>query len=286
MKKSILLLGALLLSQVSLAQDCDRDCLRGMLTIYLDAMLKHDPALVPTTDDVRFTEDHQDLALGEGLWASIQGYGTFRQDVLDVRNSTAGTHVLAMENGSPVLVAIRLKVENGKVAEAETTVVRNREEGMIFNPATIIAPSPAMNVVPTPAQRNSREEMIRLALLYPEGLRIGSFVEAGGQFAEDTYRFENGQLMAGPGCTFFPGCERVREQSIPTLPGITAQVAAVDEELGIVWLRMNFGPGSLMSGEGELSVWEMFKIYDGRIQAIEAFMEEVPAGTPFGWDYP
>src|SRR5690606_11172119 len=131
---------------------------------------------VPTTDDVRFTEDHQDLALGEGLWASIQGYGTFRQDVLDVRNSTAGTHVLAMENGNPVLVAIRLKVEEGKVAEAETTVVRNREEGMIFNPSTIIAASPAMNLVPTPTQRNSRDEMVRLALLYPEGLRIGSFV--------------------------------------------------------------------------------------------------------------
>lgn len=285
MKKLTLLVGALLLSGPVLAQDCDRDCLAGMLTTYLDAMLKHDPALVPVTDDVRFTEDHKDLALGEGLWASIQGYGTFRQDVLDVRASTAGTHVLAMENGNPVLVAIRLKIEDGKVSEAETTVVRNREEGMIFNPANIIAASPAMNVVPAPAQRNSREEMVRLALLYPAGLRIGSFVEAGGQFAEETYRFENGQLMAGPGCTFFAGCERVREQSIPTLPGITAQVAAVDEELGIVWLRMNFGPGSLMRGEGELSVWEMFKIYDGRIQAIEAFMEEVPPGTPFGWDY-
>jgi hypothetical protein len=285
MKKLTLLIGSLLLAGPVLAQDCDRDCLRGMLTTYLDAMLKHDPALVPTTDNVRFTEDHKDLRLGEGLWDSIQGYGTFRQDVLDVRGSTAGTHVLAMENGNPVLVAIRLKIEGGKVSEAETTVVRNREEGMIFNPANVIAASPAMNVVPTPAQRNSREELVRLAMLYPAGLRIGSFVEAGGQFADETYRFENGQLMAGPGCTFFANCERVREQSIPTLPGVTAQVAAVDEELGIVWLRMNFGPGSLMRGEGELSVWEMFKIYDGRIQAIEAFMEEVPPGTPFGWTY-
>ena len=69
------------------------------------------------------------------------------------------------------------------------------------------------------------------------------------------------------------------------ISGITAKVAAVDEEQGIVWLRMNFGPGSLMSGEGELSVWEMFKIYDGKIQAVEAFMEEVPKDTPFGWEY-
>ncbi len=91
--------------------------------------------------------------------------------------------------------------------------------------------------------------------------------------------------MAGPGCTFLAGCENIREQRVPTLAGIEAEVAAVDEEQGIVWLRMNFGAGSLMRGEGELSVWEMFKIYDGRIQAVEAFMETVPANTPFGWEY-
>jgi hypothetical protein len=91
--------------------------------------------------------------------------------------------------------------------------------------------------------------------------------------------------MAGPGCSFLEGCTNIREQCIPTLAGIQARVAAVDEEAGIVWLRMNFGPGSLMRGAGELSVWEMFKIYDGRIQAVEAFMETVPADTPFGWEY-
>ena len=156
---------------------------------------------------------------------------------------------------------------------------------MIFNPDAITAASAAMNVTPTADQRDTRAEMIRLALLYPEGLRVGSFVTADAQFSENAYRFENGQLMAGPGCTFFPGCDKIREQGLPTLAGIKAQVAAVDEEQGIVWLRMNFGPGSLIRGEGELSVWEMFKIYDGRIQAVEAFMEEVPKDTSFGWEY-
>ena len=72
---------------------------------------------------------------------------------------------------------------------------------------------------------------------------------------------------------------------MPTLAAIKAQVAAVDEEQGIVWLRMNFGKGSLMKGDGELSVFEMFKIYDGRINAVEAFMKEVPANTPVLWQY-
>ncbi|MDT8397873.1 MAG: hypothetical protein RQ899_04585 [Pseudomonadales bacterium] len=285
MRKLILVVITLFWVQPVFAQSCDRDCLRSMITSYLDAMLKHDPGLLPLAPALRFTEDHQPLQLGEGLWQSIDGLGTFRQDILDVGNSTAGVHVLALEAGKPVLVAIRLKVEGGLIVQVESTVVRSREEGMIFNPAAIIEASAAMNVTPTPAQRNTRQEMIRLALLYPEGLRIGSFVTAGTQFAPAAYRFENGQLMAGPNCTFFPGCDKIREQRLPTLAGIQARVAAVDAEQGIVWLRMNFGPGSLLRGEGELSVWEMFKIYEGRIHAVEAFMEEVPAGTPFGWEY-
>lgn len=285
MRKLILLLSTLILVQPAFAQDCDRSCLRDMLTQYLDGLLKHDPATLPLAAAVRFTEDHQELALGAGLWQTIESLGSFRQDILDVRNSTAGTHVLAIENGSPVLVAVRLKIAAGKITEVESTVVRTREEGMIFKPEAIVEASAAMNVTPTAAQRNTREDMIRLALLYPEGLRVGSFVKADARFAPDAYRFENGQLMAGPGCTFFPDCDHIREQGLPTLAGIQAKVAAVDEEQGIVWLRMNFGPGSLMRNPGELSVWEMFKIYDGRIQAVEAFMEEVPANTPFGWDY-
>ena len=274
-----------LFAQPAPAQPCDRACLTNVITVYLDALLKHDPALLPQAPAVRFTEDHQELQLGEGLWQHIEALGNFRQDVIDVRNGIAGVHVVAIEHGVPVLVAVRLTVKNGLIAAVESTVVRNREEGMIFNPEAVIEASAAMNVTPAEAQRNTREEMIRLALLYPEGLRIGSFVNADAQFATDAYRFENGQLMAGPGCTFMAGCERIREQRLPTLAGIQEKVAGVDEEQGIVWLRMNFGAGSLMRGEGELSVWEMFKIYDGRIQAVEAFMEVVPAGTPFGWEY-
>jgi len=285
MKKIILLVAALLLVQSASAQSCDRDCLRGTITKYLDAMLKHDPKGLPLATKVRFTEDTQELKLGEGLWKNIESLTGFRQDVLDVRKGVAGVHVKAMENGKPVLASIRIQMQGDKIAGVESMVVRTKEEGMIFNVDAIVKASDAINVTPTAAQRNKREDMERLALLYPQGLRIGSFVKADAQFAENAYRFENGQLMAGPGCTFFKGCDHIREQGLPTLAGIKAQVAAVDEEQGIVWLRMNFGKGSLMRGDGELSVFEMFKIYDGRINAVEAFMKEVPANTPFLWQY-
>ncbi len=31
-------------------------------------------------------------------------------------------------------------------------------------------------------------------------------------------------------------------------------------------------------------VWEAFKVYGGQIQAVEAFMKNMPLGTPSGWD--
>ena len=94
-------------------------------------------------------------------------------------------------------------------------------------------------------QRSSRAEAIKLAEFYPAGLEIGSFVAVNAPFAADAYRFENGRLMAGKGCTFRPpSCEDIKGQEITKHPGLSYRVVAVDEELGITLLRMNFGPAA------------------------------------------
>jgi hypothetical protein len=105
----------------------------------------------------------------------------------------------------------------------------------------------------------------------------------------DAYRFENGQKMAGPGCTFRPpSCEDMKNQAIPKLPGLTYRVAAVDEEMGVVWLHQDFGGGSVPGGKADVmfSTFEAFKVYGGKIHAAEAILEVEPAGTPSGWDPP
>jgi hypothetical protein len=166
----------------------------------------------------------------------------------------------------------------------EAQVTRNKAEGSLFNTEALKGASGAMLVKPDEGQRNSREEATRIAELYPAGLKAGSFVTVDTPFAAKAYRFENGQLMAGPGCTFRPDCVDIKAQKIPTLSGITQRVAAVDEDLGIVLLRMDFGPGSSRVAGDSLIVWEAFKVYGGQIQAVEAFMKNMPLGTPSGWD--
>ena len=263
---------------------CDRDCLAGFIDQYMNAMIAHDPGVLPVTAQVKFTEDTIEMQLGQGLWEKVSKLTDYRMDILDVHNSTAISLTVVEENGIRVMFALRLKIENKLISEAETMVVRSREEGMIFNPDTLQKVSETMVLEPEPALRNTRDEMINIATLYPAGLKTGSFATVDVPFSSGAYRFENGQLMAGPGCTFFPGCEDIKNQRIPTLAGITHKVAAVDEEAGIVLLRMNFGPGATFDGKNTLNVWEAFKVYDNHMHAVEAFMEVLPIGAPSGWD--
>lgn len=273
-------------SRAASSPACDRECLAGFVTRYLDAMLAHKPEALPLASNARFTEDCKEMKLGEGLWKSISRLTGYRRDILDVREGSAVSFLVVEEAGSPTLFVLRLKIADNKIAEIETMAVRNQKEGMLFNPKNLQTVSPLMTYVPDKAERNSREEAVRIALTYPAGLKVGSFVKVDSPMAPDAYRFENGQLMAGPGCTFFKGCENMKTQMIPRLSGITHRVIAVDEELGVVAMRMNFGPGSTFEGAGELDVWHSFKIFGGQIRAAEAYCEIVPSGTKSIWDQP
>ncbi len=263
---------------------CDRTCLAGFVTKYLDALVAHKPESLPVASNVKFTEDCKEMKLGEGIWKKISGLREYRRDILDVRQGVAVSFLVVEEAKIPVLYSIRLKIAGNKIAEIESMAVHGKEEGMIFDLNNLKTASKMMTSVPEKDQLNSREEMIKAALTYPAGLKIGSFVKADSPMAADAYRYENGMLMAGPGCTFFPTCDVMKTQRIPTLSGITNRVIAVDEELGVVALRMNFGPGSLFQGKGELDVWHSFKIYGGLIRAAEAYCKQVPSGTKSGWE--
>jgi hypothetical protein len=264
---------------------CDRACLKQQIDDYLAAMIAHDPKRLALAPGARFTEDTVEKPLGEGYWKTISGLRGFRQDYLDVQAGVAASHVLTEENGKPVLLAVRLKVVDRKLREIETMTVHNQQEGMLFEPETLKAASPEMQRSPPRESRNSREDLVRIAEGYPSGLKIGSFVTAGTQIAADSYRLENGRRMAGKGCTFQPpSCENMLAQRIPTLSGITWKVVAVDEEMGLALLRLDFGPGSLFGADNRwLHAWEAFKIYDGKIHAAEAIMRAMPPNTPSGW---
>ena len=253
---------------------CDRDCLRGFITEYLNAMIAHHPSHLSVTSDVRFTEDTVETKLGASpLWRNASRLRPYRLDILDVREGVAASLAIVEEAGAQVMLALRLRITGRKIAQAETQVTRNKAEGSLFNPDALQTPSGAMLLFPDPSRPTARKEMIKIAEFYPAGLKAGSFVTEDAPFAATAYRLENGQLMAGPGCTFRPCCENTKTQKIHALPAITYRVAAVDEDMGIVLLHMDFGAGS------SRVAWEAFKVYGGQIQAVEAFVKNMPLGS-------
>jgi len=258
---------------------CDRECLRGKVTQLLYALLKHDVSGLPLADTLRVTEDAVEKPLAKvGLVATVTRLRGFRQDIIDQRAGIAGAHVVVEESGAPVLLVVRLKVVEDKLTEIELVATRSRAEGLIFNIDGLSAASEVPNYAPRPEQLATRDEAIKAALHYPEGLNAAkTFAAVNAPFTPNAYRYENGQVMAGPDCTFAPGCQNISTQSLAIfqrLGDVQTRVIAVDERMGIVWLRMAWGVRE--RGGDQLTVWETFKVYDGHIHAVEAFMRILP----------
>jgi hypothetical protein len=276
------------LSASAASAACDRECLRGTMTTFLYALLKHDASKVPVADAVRVTEDGIEKPLAKvGLLNTVTRLRGYRQDILDERAGMAGADVVVEEVGAPVMLVVRLKVADGKITEIETVATRSRSEGLIFNIDGLSAPSEGMNYAPRPEQLASREDAIEAALHYPTGLNAAkTFAAVNAPFAPDAYRYENGQVMAGPDCKFAPGCQNISTQSLAIferLGDVATRVIGVDERMGIVWLRMAWGVRQ--EGGEQLTVWESFKVYDGQIHAVEAFMKILPVDLRSGgWE--
>src|SRR5262245_27458915 len=258
---------------------CDRECLRGKVTQLLYAFLKHDVSGLPVASTLRVTEDAVEKPLAKvGLVNTVTRLRGFRQDIIDERAGVAGADVVVEESGAPVLLVVRLKVVADKLTEVELVATRSVAEGLIFNIDGLSMPSEEMNYAPRPDQLSTRDDAIKAALHYPQGLNAAkTFADVNAPFTADAYRYENGQVMAGPRCTFAPGCQNISTQSLAIfnrLGDVQTRVVAVDERMAIVWLRMAWGVRE--KGGDQLTVWETFKVYDGKIHAVEAFMRILP----------
>ena len=274
--------GLVLSALFASGQTCDRACLRGWMTRYLDAMVAHNPGALATAPAVRFTEDSKELKVGEGLWKSATKLTGYRQDFLDVRQQAAAAHVLVDEGDKTAMLSVRLKVAEGKLAEIETLVTHSVTDGRLFALDGVKQAHANASVTPTAAQRMPRDQMVRTAMFYPAGLIIGDFAKADTPFAADAYRLENGVTTAGVGCAR-AGCEYMQKQTVIKHPDLTSSVMAVDEEEGWVLLWMNFGDTGSYGAGNALVPFEAFKVWGGQIHAVQAFMKVLPKATERGW---
>ena len=263
------------------AQDCRRSCMTGVIDTYLAAMLAHDPAQLPLAPGARFTEDSKVTELGKGLWATVSGKGSFRQDYLDTARHVAAAHVALREGDKQVLYSVVLHLNGARISGIETLVQRMGADSR-FKPTELGAPVRGFDAVVPAGERMSRARLIATALRYAEGLRRGDFTDAATPFAPDAYRVENGVITAGKGCAFGPDCG-LYSQRIMVHPSLLKSVAAVDEAKGVVLLWMNFGYTDSYGPGKALVTYEAFKIRGGQIRSINAFFATLPVSTPRTW---
>jgi hypothetical protein len=284
--------------------DCDRACLNGFVDQYLAALVAHDPSRLPLARDVKFTENGQELKLGDGLWGTASALGTYKVYADDPQAGQVVFMGVLQENGSPIILCLRLKVELRRITEIETVVTRKEASGLA-RPEALVEKPIFSETVP-PAERRSRENMIAIANSYFSAIEKGhaSYVP----FDKDCNRVEDGTQTTNnptlgrgyPNSTFRLGCEaQIKLRAFqPDTRIRDRRFAVVDEERGLVFVFGFFDHDArlrsftLADGRAEKQMrtapwtWEiaeLFKIQDGKIMRIEALVNAVPYGMKAGW---
>ena len=177
---------------------CDRACLDRVVNQYLDALVAHDPSRVPLKKNAKFTEDGQRLAIGDGFWRTANARGTFEFYMEDVPAGQVVVLGTMREAAHPVSLVLRLKIEDRKISEVETIVVR---QGMFGNRPSdtgatdlekLGGPDPLFLQDVPPGQRVSRDELAKTANKYFSGMQLNDGKGDYSFFADDCSRVENG----------------------------------------------------------------------------------------------
>ena len=292
---------------------CDRACLESMAEQYLDALAAKDPKRVPIAPGTKYTENGQRLLVGDGVWNSISGRGTYKLFVTDTTAGQVVAFATMREAGTPIILALRLKVADRRITEIEAQVAHS-ENGAKGLEATG-SPRAAFSRPTPPADRVSRAELVRVANMYFSGMQLNDG-KGNYPFADDCHRFENGadttnakprageQRPDPKTATRYSGMWTCREQFESGLLHFVSRIrdrryVAVDEERGLVVAFAFFDhdagasrhfktpDGRDVTG-GPVQPWtwqiaELFKVEKGLLHEIEAVLERVPYGMPSGW---
>jgi hypothetical protein len=291
-----------------------RKSLTELLDRYFEALTKRDSAKLPLATNVKFTENGQTLPMKWALWATASGKPYQRYaDFIDPERGQAATFSVVDENGTPVVMSLRIKAVNGKISEAEHVVCRQHD--ILFHPPGMAEPATQFTKI-DPQRRATREEAIKIADLYFDGVEQdnGDMIPV----TKDCIRMENGlQTVLAPdfglsaqrrgglnlgklgiagqiNTGYFKYIDRIRDRRYPIY----------DEEQGIIFGIVFFEhPGNVktvtvkgMPGVDKVDlapftqrpssaeIAEAFQIEDGKIRTVAAILDFFPFGMKSGWD--
>jgi hypothetical protein len=289
---------------------CDRECLNGFVDQYMAAVAAHDPSKLPTTANVRYTENNVEMPLGEGLWQTSDGWGSYKVFVDDTQAGQVGFLAVANEDGNLSCFAGRLKIVGQKVSEIEIVAARPErpsppsENGIPIGGPANLHDKPLFSEVAPADQRVSREKLIQLASRYFDTIQLNTG-KIYTTFDPDCQRMENGSVTANNPNATNPvakmGCQAQLETGLlKIVTRARDRRFVVDEDKQMVFVATFFDHNGtvrhnkLVDGSVRniglpfdrpytFLIFELFKIKDGKIRQIEAVLTTVPYFMPSPW---
>lgn len=266
---------------------------------YRLAYLAHDPLLAPFADQVRYSENNVEMPFPDGTWDTVSREVGEALVLSDPEFGTAALFMVVYQLDTPSFLAVRLKVQDGLIIEAEHILSTKRNISgppEPFGDAASFSRDPEMLAEVPAEQKMSRDGMVRMADAYFQTLENNTGELRGGiRFSADCVRHENGLKRGGVEEDFLLGPyranDRVRDRdfvlideqrSIIMARGFIDHKGVLDE-----FVLADGTPGrSIFREPHTWALLELFKIRDGMIVAVEAVFYGAPYFQRSPWTQP
>jgi hypothetical protein len=282
----------------------DRPALYDRAESYLEALVRRDSSRLRWADDVVFTENNVRLAVGDGTWSTADGRRGYDLKMADPATGQVAWFGVIEEHGQPAIMALRLRLEGERIAEAEAIVTRKVENSPFPSIDTYIEPRPLMLADVPPDRRTPREAMVVIANGYFDTLQLNDGTLRT-RFTDDCERIENGmQTTRNDSFPNYPiaayGCreqfelgqyrydDRLRARRFPLVDeekGLVLAGGFIDHRGKLVDFTWTDGTPvkSFFHFPHSYCLLEAFKIVDGAIAGVEAVFIDVPYHMPSPW---
>jgi hypothetical protein len=272
---------------VAQREECGTACLEKIADQYRSAYLAHDPKLAPFAERVRFTENNVEMPFPDGTWDTVTQEAGPALTLSDPEMGAVAIFTAIRQREVPGFLAIRLKVEGGRITEAEQIISTRRS---LSSPPTPIGEvdeyvhDPVISEMAPSGDRASREALSAHANGYFDTLQHNDGEIRGTCFHDAATRRENGLLFADIGGGFRSGRyafnNRVRREIV--LVDEARQVAMARgfiDHKGVLDEYLLTDGTKAKSVFQEPQTWgflEMFKVQDGCIAAVVATFYQAP----------
>jgi hypothetical protein len=295
---------------------CDQSCTKSLIDPLLAAMIARDPSKAPLATNVRYTENGQPLAIGEGLWKTLTARGSYNIYLASAPGTDPALFGSIVETNIPGQLSLRVRRQDGRITEIEALVVRQEIAmlGKLIGTGTLFAPPQLVDFDSTKFKTPSA---VLTAVVSPDDrVPAGKLRDIATAFAASMY----GKVPTAPST---PTCVLRENGGSPGLADLRGKfycapkaddedffgkvgtlrktrILGADEAQGLVLMS------AIVDHPGDVSQVTMYKltipvpppftvpstylrsmllkIRDGRIEHVEAITRPVFLGMDDGWD--